>query len=113
MLLAVVASMLTPFACLCAGQDGPKVSPTDQVRQPSSGAPAGGKEEVAYRRRGIGAINCIPGGLVSHQFSPYSGVQSAGRDGAAGRLCHAAGKTLPEFRNLLQEADAKIGSCSD
>ena len=48
MRLAVIAFMVTPLACLCVGQDGPKAVPTDQVSLSTSRAPTGGKEEPEH-----------------------------------------------------------------
>ena len=94
MRLAVIATMLAPFACLCAGQEGPKANPADQVGQPTNSASTVGKEEADHPLAADAgfALPIAPRGLVSHHFSPHSGVQSADRCGATGRLCHAAGR---------------------
>ena len=50
MRLAVVASMLAPFACFCAGQDNPQATPAYQVQvsQPANETANGVKEEADH-----------------------------------------------------------------
>jgi polysaccharide biosynthesis/export protein len=120
MRLAVIASMLASFACLCLGQDGPKANPTDQVSQPTSGAPTAGKEEAGhplaqtrdwrYQLHSGDSLTIIfpltpefNQLVVAVQPDGYITLQGVGE-------VPAAGKTLPEFRKLLQEAYAKIVS---
>ena len=120
MRLAVIAAMLAPFACLCVGQDGPKASPADQVSQLSSGAPTGTKEEVDHppAQARDSRYQLHPGDslaiifpltpefnqpTVAVQPDGYVTLQSLGE-------IPAAGKTLPEFRKLLQDAYAKVVS---
>ncbi|MGB9432663.1 MAG: polysaccharide biosynthesis/export family protein [Candidatus Acidiferrum sp.] len=120
MLLAVVASMLAPFACLCAGQDGPKAIPTDQVSEPTSRAPTGTKEEVDHplAQTRDSRYQLHPGDSLAIIFpltpefnQPSVAVQPDGYVTlqAVGEV-PAAGKTLPEFRKLIQEAYAKTVS---
>jgi polysaccharide biosynthesis/export protein len=122
MLLAAVASMLAPFACLCVGQDGPiKANSTSQVSQSTSGAPAGGKEDAdrPIPQPRDSRYQLHPGDSLAIIFpltpefnQPTVAVQPDGYVTLQGleREVPAAGKTLPEFRQLLQEAYAKIVS---
>ena len=120
MLLAVVVFMLAPFACLCEGQDAPKANPTDQISEPTSGVPTGGKEQGDHppaQTRDL-RYQLHPGDLLAIIFpltpefnQPAVAVQPDGYVTlqSLGEI-PAAGKTLPEFRQLLHEAYAKVVS---
>ena len=120
MLTAAAFFSLAPFASLCAGQDGIKANPADQVGQPTNSASTVGREEVdhpAVQTRDS-RYQLHPGDslaiifpltpefnqpAVAVQPDGYVTLQSVGE-------VPAAGKTLPEFRKLLQDAYAKIVS---
>jgi polysaccharide biosynthesis/export protein len=120
MRLVVIAFLLVPFPRLLAGQDTPKAVPTDQVAQPTSGNPSGGKEQAdhpAAQTRDL-RYQLHPGDSLGIIFpltpefnQPTVSVQPDGYVTlqGAGELA-AAGKTLPEFRKSLQEAYAHIVS---
>ena len=119
MLLAIVASVLLPLACVCLGQDSHKSNPTNQVSQPTSSTLAGGKEQVGplpvardwrYQLHAGDSLSIIfP--LTPEFNQPVVAVQPDGYVTLQGvGEVPAAGKTLPEFRQLLQEAYAKIVS---
>ena len=118
--LAVIATMLAPFACVCAGQDSPKANPTDQVSQSTSGISTGGKEEADHPlpQARDSRYQLHPGDSLAIIFpltpefnQPTVAVQPDGYVTLQGvGEVPAAGKTLPEFRQLLQEAYAKIVS---
>ena len=120
MLLAAAFFALAPYACLCVGQESPKANPTDQVSQLTSGAPTSGKEEADHppaQTRDL-RYQLHPGDSLAIIFpltpefnQPTVAVQPDGfvTLQAVGEL-PAAGKTLPEFRKLLQDAYAKIVS---
>jgi polysaccharide biosynthesis/export protein len=120
MLITAAFFVLAPYACLCVGQESPKANPADKVSQPPSGAPTGGKEELDHPlpQTRDSRYQLHPGDslaiifpltpefnqpVVAVQPDGYVTVQSVGE-------VPAAGKTLPEFRQLLQEAYAKIVS---
>jgi protein involved in polysaccharide export with SLBB domain len=120
MLLAVLACMLAPLARPCAGQENPKTSSTDQVRQPPSGAHASDKEEAEHPLplKRDWRYQLHPGDSLSISFpftpefnQPAVAVQPDGYVTLQGLgEVPVAGKTLPELRNLLQEAYARIVS---
>lgn len=118
--MVVAASMLAPFACLCAGQEAPKAIPTDQVSQATSAAPTGGTEDAnrPLPQARDSRYQLHPGDSLAIIFpltpefnQPTVAVQPDGyvtlQD--VGEI-PAAGKTLPEFRKSLQDAYSKIVS---
>lgn len=119
-LLVAVASMLAPFACVCVGQDGPKATPKDQFRQSTSGVAVGDKDEANHPlpQTRDARYQLHPGDSLAIIFpltpefnQPIVTVQPDGFVTLQGvGEVPAAGKTLPEFRNLLQEVYAKIVS---
>jgi protein involved in polysaccharide export with SLBB domain len=120
MRLAVIATMLVPFACPCVGQDGHKANPADQVGQPMSGASTGSKEEAnrASSQPRDSRYQLHPGDSLAIIFprtpefnQPSVAIQPDGYVTLQGiGEIPVAGKTLPEFRQLLQTAYAKIVS---
>jgi polysaccharide export outer membrane protein len=120
MLPVIVASVLLPLACVCLGQNSPKLNPANQVSQPTSSAPANGKGQVdhalavardwRYQLHAGDSLTIIfP--LTPEFNQPTVAVQPDGYVTLQGvGEVPAAGKTLPEFRKLLQEAYAKIVS---
>jgi polysaccharide export outer membrane protein len=120
MLLAVGVLMLAPFAYLCAGQDGIKANPPDQVGQPTNSAPTVGKEEADHSlpQTRDSRYQLHPGDSLAIIFprtpefnQPSVAIQPDGYVTLQGiGEIPVAGKTLPEFRQLLQTAYAKIVS---
>jgi polysaccharide export outer membrane protein len=119
-LLAVVVLMLAPFAYLCAGRDSAKANPSAQISQPTSGKASGGKEEADHPlpQTRDSRYQLHPGDSLAIIFpltpefnQPVVAVQPDGYVTLQGvGEVPAAGKTLPEFRKLLQDAYAKIVS---
>lgn len=120
MRLVIIASMLVPFACLCAGQDSPKAIPTTQIGQPTSETLTGGKDEADHpsAQTRDARYRLHPGDSLSIIFpltpefnQPSVAIQPDGYVSLQGvGDMPADGKTLPEFRKLLQAAYAKIVS---
>ena len=109
MLLVAAASMLAPFACLCVGQDGPKANATSQVGQ-STSPPAQPRDWRYQLHPGDSLTIIFP--LTPEFNQPAVAVHPDGFVTLQGleKELPAAGKTLSEFRQLLQEAYAKIVS---
>jgi polysaccharide biosynthesis/export protein len=120
MLLAVFACALAPLACPCAGQDEPKTSPTDQVRQPSNGAQHVDQKEADHPvpQKRDWRYQLHPGDSFSIRF-PFTpefnqqdvAVQPDGYVTLQGLgEVPVAGKTLPELRKLIQASYSTIVS---
>jgi polysaccharide export outer membrane protein len=114
MLLAVFACVL---ACPCAGQDVPKASPTERVRQPSNGAQQKKADHPVPQKRDW-RYQLHPGDSFSIRF-PFTpefnqqevAVQPDGYVTLQGLgEVPVAGKTLPELRKLIQASYSTIVS---
>ena len=118
-LLATLVCMVGPLACLSAGQEPAKISSSDQValfpaaqsvNAQEVNQPAGPSRESRYQLHSGDSLTIIfprtpefDQAAVAIQPDGYVTLQGLGE-------VLAAGKTLPEFRKLLQDAYAKIVS---
>jgi polysaccharide export outer membrane protein len=120
MLLAVLVGILVPSACLRAGQDSPKTSPTDQVQQPPTALQHGDGEATDHPvpQKRDWRYQLRPGDSFSIRF-PFTpefnqqdvAVQPDGYVTLQGLgEVPIAGKTLPELRELIQKSYSTIVS---
>jgi polysaccharide export outer membrane protein len=116
---AAIVWVVMPIAGVFA-QDGPKANPSVQVAQSSIAIPAIDKEQSAYppakTRDWRYQLHTGDSVAISFPFTPELNQPNVAvqPDGyvslqGLGELL-AAGKTIPEFRKLLQDAYAKIVS---